>query len=141
MITAPEGSTGQTDKEQARFLGMALRSLIETVACQHLISRRGYLADPAQLRQAYRDSEMLARKLQAMRRAIAPARGRVREDSVVYDEDSLLLQVISEGLSVAGWVALWFPLELLSFTVWQHRLDKRIYTMLASMELEIQFGD
>ena len=88
MITAPEGSTGQTDREQARFLGMALRSLIETVACQHMISRRGYLADPARLRHAYRDSEMLARKLQAMRRAIAPARGRVREDSVVYEEDS-----------------------------------------------------
>ena len=32
-LNIAEGSTGQTDAEQARFLGMALRSLIETVAC------------------------------------------------------------------------------------------------------------
>jgi four helix bundle protein len=45
-----EGSTGQTDAEQARFLGLAIRSLLETVACQHLISRREYLPDVALLR-------------------------------------------------------------------------------------------
>ena len=33
-LNIAEGSTGQTDAEQARFLGLALRSLIETVACQ-----------------------------------------------------------------------------------------------------------
>ena len=37
-----EGSTGQSDAEQNRFLGMALRSVIETVACLHLIRRRNY---------------------------------------------------------------------------------------------------
>ncbi len=35
-----EGSTGQSDLEQNRFLGLALRSLIETVACQRIIVRR-----------------------------------------------------------------------------------------------------
>ena len=79
-LNIAEGSTGQTDAEQARFLGLALRSLIETVACQHLISRRGYLPDSPQLREAYRKSETLARKLQAMRRAIAPERPWVREE-------------------------------------------------------------
>src|SRR3712207_527297 len=39
-LNIAEGSTGQTDIEQARFLGLALRSLLETVACQHIISRR-----------------------------------------------------------------------------------------------------
>jgi hypothetical protein len=57
---------------------------------------------------------------------------------LVYDDDSLFLQIISEGLSVAGWVALWFPLEHLIFTVWQHRLDRKIYTLLMDMELTIQ---
>ena len=38
-LSIAEGSTGQTDAEQARFLGLAIRSLFETVACQHLISR------------------------------------------------------------------------------------------------------
>jgi four helix bundle protein len=41
-LNIAEGSTGQTDAEQARFLGMAIRSLIETVACQHIINRRNY---------------------------------------------------------------------------------------------------
>ena len=33
-LNIAEGSTGQSDPEQNRFLGLALRSLIETVACQ-----------------------------------------------------------------------------------------------------------
>ena len=86
-LNIAEGSTGQTDREQARFLGMAIRSLIETVACQHLISRRGYIGDAEVLRQAYRDSEKLVRQLQAMRRAIDPERKWVREDSVEYEEN------------------------------------------------------
>jgi four helix bundle protein len=84
-LNIAEGSTGQTDAEQARFLGLALRSLIETVACQHLISRRGYLSDPDQLREAYRQSEMLAKKLQAMRRAITPEPPSVREELTQYE--------------------------------------------------------
>ena len=86
-LNIAEGSTGQTDREQARFLGMAIRSLIETVACQHLISRRGYIEDAEVLRQAYRDSEKLVRQLQAMRRTIDPERKWVREDSVEYEEN------------------------------------------------------
>ncbi len=56
---------------------------------------------------------------------------------LVYSENSLFLQIISEGLSVAGWVALWFPLETLTFKVWEHRLDCKIYTLLAEMEITI----
>ena len=83
-LNIAEGSTGQTDAEQARFLGMALRSLLETVACQHLISRRGYLQDATPLRQAYRRAETLAVKIPAMRRAIAPEQPWLREQEVVY---------------------------------------------------------
>ena len=43
VLNIAEGSTGQTDPEQSRFLGMALRSLIETVACQDVIERRKVL--------------------------------------------------------------------------------------------------
>src|SRR5437868_6599364 len=52
-LNIAEGSTGQTNVEQARFLGLALRSLVETVACQHIINERGYLEDRTELRQAY----------------------------------------------------------------------------------------
>jgi four helix bundle protein len=83
-LNIAEGSTGQTDTEQARFLGLAIRSLLETVACQHLINRRGYLSDATKLREAYRRAETLAIKLQAMRRAVAPEQPWVREEAVVY---------------------------------------------------------
>ena len=85
-LNIAEGSTGQTDAEQARFLGMSLRSLIETVACQHLIRRRSYLNDPGILKDAYRQSQTLARKLQAMRNAVTPDQLRVREAEIGYLE-------------------------------------------------------
>ncbi len=86
-LNIAEGSTGQSDAEQARFLGMALRSLIETVACQHLINRRKYLNDISPLREAYRASDKLAAKLQAMRRAILGNQG-LRETTEEYRVDS-----------------------------------------------------
>ena len=69
-LNIAEGSQGQTDPEQARFLGLSIRSLIETVACQHLIRRRQHLPDPEPLREAYRFSEKLFAKLQAFRTAL-----------------------------------------------------------------------
>ena len=66
-LNIAEGSTSQTDKEQARFVGLAIRSLIETVACFHLIHRREYLSDSTLLRHAYTESEQLFKKLQAFR--------------------------------------------------------------------------
>ena len=86
-LNIAEGSTGQSDAEQTRFLGMAIRSLIETVACQHLINRHGYLEDTKPLREAYRASDKLAAKLQAMRRVL---RGdhKVSEETVEYSTNS-----------------------------------------------------
>ena len=43
-LNIAEGSTSQSNKEQARFLGLALRSYIETVACLDLIERREYIS-------------------------------------------------------------------------------------------------
>ena len=48
-LNIAEGSTGQTDSEQARFLGMAMRSALETVACLHIIRRRGFVQDATSL--------------------------------------------------------------------------------------------
>lgn len=71
-LNIAEGSTGQSDPEQVRFLGYAIRSLIETVACLHHVHRRKYLKDPELLCKSYKHSEILFAKLQAMRHAIAP---------------------------------------------------------------------
>ena len=84
-LNVAEGSTGQTDAEQARFLGLAIRSLLETVACQHLISRREYLEDLTSLRQAYSQADLFAAKIQAMRNALVPERTWARESSVLYE--------------------------------------------------------
>src|SRR5205809_474272 len=69
-LNVAEGSTSQTDAEQARFVGIALRSLVETVACQHLVFRRKYVTDGTPLRAAYQSSEKLAAKLQALRQSL-----------------------------------------------------------------------
>jgi four helix bundle protein len=84
-LNIAEGSTSQTDQEQARFLGYAIRSLLETVACQHIINRRKWLTDPQHLRDAYSRAEILTAKLHAMRKAIAPEQNWLRESNVDYE--------------------------------------------------------
>lgn len=79
-----EDSTRQTAAEQARFLGIVIRSLLETVACQHLINRRKFLTDPAPLRDAYVRAETLAGKLRTRRKAIAPDQNWLREPNSTY---------------------------------------------------------
>jgi four helix bundle protein len=44
-LNIAEGSTGQTNPEFKRFLGIALRSAIEVVGCIYLAKRRGYITD------------------------------------------------------------------------------------------------
>lgn len=86
-LNIAEGSTGQSDAEQARFLGFAIRSLIETVACHNIIQRRDYIQDQTLLTKIYEDSQVLARKLQSFRKTVAPYQ--VREDQSPYGEDDL----------------------------------------------------
>ena len=43
-LNIAEGSTGQSDAEQNRFLGHAIRSYLETIACLDLIERRNYIS-------------------------------------------------------------------------------------------------
>lgn len=75
-LNIAEGSTSQSDPEQARFLSIAIRSLIETVACQDIIKQRGYLKDPEPLQEAYQFSEKLFAKLQAFRNNLLSESGR-----------------------------------------------------------------
>jgi four helix bundle protein len=88
-LNIAEGSTGQSDAEQARFLGMAIRSLVETVACQYIIRRRNYLIDVTLLDDLYEKSQLLARKLQAFRNAISKSSRNVREELTLYWVDEI----------------------------------------------------
>ena len=87
-LNIAEGSTGQTDAEQARFLGLAIRSLLETVACQHLINRHEYLEDVTSLRQAYSQANLLAAKMQSMRNTLVPEKTWIREESILYETEA-----------------------------------------------------
>ena len=84
-LNIAEGSTGQTDAEQARFLGLAIRSLLETVACHYIIYHRKFLQDVTPLRQAYRQAETLVAKLHTMRKAIAPQQLWLRGEAMAYE--------------------------------------------------------
>ncbi|HHS14502.1 MAG TPA: four helix bundle protein [bacterium] len=69
VLNIAEGSMSHTDAEQIRFIRIAIGSLMETVACQHLIIRRKYLASRRSLMmQASEQSVDLFRKLQALKK-------------------------------------------------------------------------
>ncbi len=89
-LNIAEGSQGQSDAEQGRFLGMAIRSLIETVACQQIIQRRGYFKDEDLLKKAYDDSQVLAKRLQSFRKSLSNSQYQVREDISGYGDDVLI---------------------------------------------------
>jgi four helix bundle protein len=85
-LNIAEGSTGQSDAEQNRFLGMAVRSLIETVACQRLIERRNYLTDDTILKDADAKAQTLAKKLHAFRNNLTNKT--IREEVTPYFTES-----------------------------------------------------
>ena len=90
-LNIEEGSTGQSDPEQKRFLGLALRSLIETVACQRLIARHNYVADMAYLGRLDLQAQELAKRLQAFRNSLSEPNQnhRIKEDQALYDIEEI----------------------------------------------------
>lgn len=83
-LNIAEGSTSQSDPEQARFLGLAIRSLIETIACLRLIERREFITDPKVLQAVDQQAEQLLARLQAFRNAIHPHQ--LRESPELYGD-------------------------------------------------------
>jgi four helix bundle protein len=69
VLNIAEGSTSQSDAEQARFLGLAIRSLLETVACWDLVERRGYIPSN-ELTTVREQGRSLFVKLQAFRKKL-----------------------------------------------------------------------
>jgi hypothetical protein len=58
--------------------------------------------------------------------------------SILTYSTSFVIQVIGQGLTVVGWVFVWFPLDSFIFGVRHYRLDKRIYEKLVNMQLTIK---
>lgn len=84
-LNIAEGSTGQSDPEQNRFLGLALRSLIETVACQRLISRRKYVTDTAVMNVLDVKAQELAKRIHAFRKSLTNPKKSISEEQAFYD--------------------------------------------------------
>lgn len=75
VLNIAEGSTSQSDAEQTRFLGLALRSLMECVACLDLVERHKY-APTEELTTTRELGHQLFVKIQAMRRSLDRSSGR-----------------------------------------------------------------
>jgi four helix bundle protein len=68
-LNIAEGSTGQSNQEQGRFLGYAQRSALEVVNCLYLAIKRKYI-DQNQFDEYYLASEKLIIKIQAFKNSI-----------------------------------------------------------------------
>ncbi len=68
-LNIAEGSTGQTNPEFRRFLGMAIRSSIEVVSCFYLAKRRNLVTEQ-EFDHFYNYSSELVKSTQALRNSI-----------------------------------------------------------------------
>jgi four helix bundle protein len=68
-LNIAEGSTGQSDPEQRRFLGYAQRSAIEVVNCLYLAIRRKYI-DQKIFDSFYHNLNKLVAKIQAFKNSM-----------------------------------------------------------------------
>jgi len=88
-LNIAEGSTSQSDPEQNRFLGMALRSLIETVACLRLITRRNYVNEKTLTEKLDLQAQELAKRLHSFRRSLTNSKKTISEEQHLYEIDEL----------------------------------------------------
>jgi hypothetical protein len=48
---------------------------------------------------------------------------------------------LDEGLVIGGWVALWYPLDVLLYQRWPLARERRLYEQVRDMELRFEFAD
>ena len=53
----------------------------------------------------------------------------------------ILARFLDEGLIIAGWVALWYPLDALLYQHWPLKRERRLHQALRDMELKLEFAD
>ena len=68
-LNIAEGSIGQSDPEQAKFIGYAIRSLAECVTCLYLASKRNYITE-SEFKTLYGKSEILIAKLNTFKKSL-----------------------------------------------------------------------
>jgi four helix bundle protein len=68
-LNIAEGSTGQTNAGFKQFLGYAVRSALEVIACLHLSLRRN-LIDDVDFQKLYTQTEEIIRMLSGLKNAL-----------------------------------------------------------------------
>ena len=68
-LNIAEGSTGQTDPEQRKFLAYAIRSALEVISCLYIGNKRG-LITKAVFDDLYDRTETIVKMLQALRNSL-----------------------------------------------------------------------
>lgn len=68
-LNISEGSIGQSNLEQKKFIGYSMRSLAEVVTCLHKAKRRKYITDN-QFTDLYAQAYELMNRLSAFKQAI-----------------------------------------------------------------------
>jgi hypothetical protein len=53
----------------------------------------------------------------------------------------ILPDFIQQGLTIAGWVAMWRPMEIYLYDWWPLRLRGKIFTKLSKMSVEVRKGN
>ena len=53
----------------------------------------------------------------------------------------ILARFLDEGLIIAGWVALWYPLDALLYQHWPLKRERRLYEQLRGMDLKVEFAN
>jgi four helix bundle protein len=68
-LNIAEGSTGQSNKQFANFLSIALRSAVETVGCLYLAKKRGYI-DENEFKKLYNEVNEISKMIQSLRKTL-----------------------------------------------------------------------
>jgi len=58
--------------------------------------------------------------------------------AATWMHDGRFADVLREGLTVAGWVAMWRPMEIFLYNWWPLASDRRLYARLSDMPVEIK---
>jgi len=53
----------------------------------------------------------------------------------------IFARFLDEGLIIAGWVALWYPLDALLYQHWPLKRERRLYAALRETDLKLEFVD
>ena len=85
VLNIAEGSTGQSNAEQGRFLSIAIRSYLETIACFDICLSRAYLTED-DIKEAHKIGHQFFLSATAMRNKMLPEGYQVREVEPGYGD-------------------------------------------------------